>query len=509
MQSTRRHPGCRISANPHHRRGRSTAFDRQGKILALFAIVLPVLLAVGGLLLDGGELLNDHSMAQHAADAAASAAAKAVHDGADRSEAVAIAQDYVQRHNGLSGADVTVSIPPASGPFAGDAQSVEVEVRQASAGHFLSFLGGGQRPTVRARAVARAEPSTAGAALVVLDPDPPPIAVPAIGGILPPLPSLLGGLEIIGVSRIRVEGAIHVNTQWGGVDEKGALAGDSAPIPWGLACPGVLVSEKLRAQDIRVVGGIDDPDNYGPLTPGDPSPVRANSLPVPDPLAALPVPTLASDPINVANVLRGGMRIADLPLINPPRTLQPGVYDYLQIVSGNVTFAPGVYIIRGVDPLTGIALSLLGGSITADGVLFYITDSAAYAPASGAPDGGDGETVPPSPGVLTILPSTVINVLLPTSTFRGLDDPSSPFHGMLIYQRRRDRRPVALVNNLLLGGAQIDGVIYAKWGHVILVGSGFRETRVVAGTLRLLSVTPSLIAPTELLPPAVDVFLVE
>jgi hypothetical protein len=103
----------------------------------------------------------------------------------------------------------------------------------------------------------------------------------------------------------------------------------------------------------------------------------------------------------------------------------------------------------------------------------------------------------------------VINVLLPTSTFRGLDDPTSPFDGMLIYQRRRDRRPVALVNNLLLGGPQIEGLIYAKWGHVILVGSGFGETRVVAGTLRLLSVTPSVIAPTRLLPPAQDVFLVE
>src|SRR5690606_21970258 len=105
---------------------------------------------------------------------------------------------------------------------------------------------------------------------------------------------------------------------------------------------------------------------------GGRSPVRANRLPVPDPLIELPVPTLAADPSNVSNVLHGGMRIADLPLINPPRTLQPGVYDYLQIVSGDVTLRPGVYIIRSVDPLTGIALSILGGTVRAEGVMFYI-----------------------------------------------------------------------------------------------------------------------------------------
>lgn len=477
--------------------------------MALFAITLPVLLAVTGLILDGGGLLNQSRIAQHAADAAASAGAQCLQDGGTTGEAIDIAEQYVLDYNELSSATVTVSIPPTSGPYTGDAEAVEVIVEQPSPSHFLSFLGGGTDPYARVRSVARIEPSTAGAALVVLDPDPPPIAVPVIAGILPPLPAIVGGMEAIGAGRIRVDGAIHVNSQWGGVDEDGAPAGDSAPPPCGLACPSVLLNEKLQAQDIRVVGGIDDPDNYGPFTAGDPSPVRANSRPVPDPFAGLPAPTIASDPVNVSGVLRGGVRIADIPFISPPRTLLPGVYDYIQIVSGDVTFQPGVYIIRGVDPLTGIALNVLGATVTADGVLFYITDSGGYTPASGAPDDADGETVPPAPAILTIVPSTVINVLLPLSTYRGLDDPASPFDGMLIYQRRTDRRPVVLVNNLALGGRDIEGVIYSKWGHVVLSGSGFRETCVVAGTLRLLSVTPSLIAPTELLPPALDVFIVE
>lgn len=501
----RRTPVCSESV-PARQPG---ACPHSGKILALFAVLLPVLMAVSGLVLDSGTLFNAHRLAQHAADAAACAAARSLCDENDESEAVDTAVQYVHEYNGLADAGVTVSIPPTAGAFAGDPQAVEVEIRQPARAHFLAFLGGGQQPVVRARSVARIEPATAGAALVVLDPDPPQIAVPAVGSILPPLPALVGGLEAIGLGRIRVDGAIHVNTTWGGVDEEGARAGQSAPTPWAVACPSVLISEKLQTRDLRVVGGIDDPDNYGPFAAGAPNPVRANRRAVPDPLKDLPVPTLGADPVNISSALRGGLRIADLPLIDPPRTLEPGVYDYLQIVSGHVTLRPGVYIIRSVDPLTGIALSILGGTVRAEGVMFYITDSAGYSPTSGSPNLLDGEAAPPAPAVLSVVPSTVINVALPTCRFRGLNDPSSPFDGLLIFQRRDDRRPVAVVNNLLLGGPAIDGTIYAKWGHVVLVGSGFQETRVVAGTLRLLSVTSSVIAPATLLPPAEDVFLVE
>ncbi|HUQ68118.1 MAG TPA: hypothetical protein VM165_01260, partial [Planctomycetaceae bacterium] len=250
--------------------------------------------------------------------------------------------------------------------------------------------------------------------------------------------------------------------------------------------------------------------HYGSYASGDPAPLQANRLPVPDPYDNLAVPSVLSDPVQISTTNRGGLRIVDLPLINPPRTLQPGVYNYLQIVSGTVTFSPGVYIIRSVDPVTKIALNITGGKITANGVLFYITNSSTYSAASGAPDNADGETVPAS-SVGNLLPSVVIlgSLIGNASTYRGLNAAGSPFNGMLIYQRRADRRPIVLINNLLLGGEDFNGVVYAKWGHVILSGSGFRETRVVAGTLRLITVTSSEFAPSNLLPPAEDVFLVE
>jgi Flp pilus assembly protein TadG len=484
---------------------------RSGKVLVLFAVVLPALLAIAGLVLDGGGLLNESRKAQHAADAAATAAARSLQDGQSAWEAVQVAEEYVHEFNNLPDATVAVSLPPTTGPYAGDADAVEVEVFQPTQSHFLKFLGRRTSPTVRSRAVARYEPATAGAALVVLDPDPSPLGIPAIGGLLPALPTLLAGFEIIGTSRVRVDGAVLVNTTWGGFDENGDRAGERPGPPYALLAPGLLSSQTLQARDIRVVGGVDHPDNYGHFVGGESSPLRANRLPVPDPLIDLPTPTTVADPTRVSGTLRGGVRIADLPLLSPPRTLSPGVYDYLQIVSGTVTFTPGVYIIRSVDPLTQIALNITGGRITANGVMFYITNSPGYTPGAGLPDAGDGDTPPPTPGVTTLLPSTVIvgAVLANASTFRGINAPGSPYDGVLIFQRRQDRRPIVLMNDVLLGGDDFHGVIYAKWGHVILSGSGFEQTRVVSGTLRMITILPSTIAPDTLLPPARDVFLVE
>lgn len=487
---------------------RANESRRQGKVLALFAVSLPVMLAVAGLVLDGGEMLNESRIAQHATDAAASAAAKSLQDGATLSEAIAIAEEYIHDYNELSAADVDVWIPPVSGPLTGDAQSVEVEIRQPSPRHFLSFVGGSAVPEVRTRAVARYKPVTAGAALVVLDPDPPSIGLPALPGVLWALPPLVAGVEVLGTASFRIDGAVHVNTTWGGVDEEGNPAGESAPAPWGIACPDLSFSQKLRARDIRVGGGVDVPSHYGHFTSGEPSPLKASRLPVPDPLIDVPVPTFASDPNNVVGTEWGGVSIDD-PWFSSTQTLEPGVYDWLEITSGSVEFDPGVYIIRSVNPVTGIALNITGGWVEADDVLFYVTDSAGYSPGSGAPDSGDGETAPPFPGVSTLVPSIVINSPFFFSEFRGLKDPGSPYDGMLIFQRRADRRPIVVVSDWFLGGEHVRGTIYAKWGQVVLAGRGFQKIRVAAGTLRLLTIGTSRIAPSDLLPPAEDVVLAE
>src|SRR6185436_13765683 len=106
------------------------------------------------------------------------------------------------------------------------------------------------------------------------------------------------------------------------------------------------------------------------------SPLEANRLPVPDPLSHLPVPTTGTP--GTSSTLYGGVQVVQLPLINLPRDLYPGIYDWIEIVSGTVIFHPGVYVIRGAKPDTGIGLNIKAGTVTAAGVMFYVTNSAGY-----------------------------------------------------------------------------------------------------------------------------------
>lgn len=479
---------------------------RAGKVLLTFVVLLPALLALCGLVIDGGMLLGTYRRAQHASDAAATAAARDLMLGKSATQATSKAAQFVTEFNGFPDAQVTVNVPPASGPYASVTGCVEVLLSDQPETQFGGFIGSGGSQ-VATRSVAGSRPSTTGAAVVVLDPDPPQLAVPLIAGVLPALPSLVGGLEIEGLGTVRVDGAVLVNTKWSGLDKHGETVGEGPSPPWAIASLNLLTSGRLRARDIRVVGGVDNPNYYGHYTSGQPSPLEAGKLPVKDPFKDLPVPTVAVDPANVVDVWRGNVSVVDLP-ISPWRYLDPGTYDWIEVISGNVTFRPGVYIIRGAKPSTGIGLNLLGGRVVADGVMFYITDSATYSASQGLPDAGDGESVPPPPGVLTLLPSAVINLASSNSYLRGLNDSSSLFHRMLVYQRRASRRPIVVVS-MLGGGEDVRGTIYSKWGHVVLATYGETNSRIVAGTVRLVTVLSMTIAPYTLLPPAEDVFLLE
>jgi hypothetical protein len=470
------------------------------------------LFGVIGLSLDGSLILADSRNVQHVADAAVTAAAMELLLGKSNATAAATATDYVRTHNGLAQGSVDVNIPPASGPYAGRSGFVEVRLTQPVQTHLIQAIGVGSLHHVLGRAVAGVKASTVGAAVVVLDPDPAPLSITglpiAVPLALPTAPAILGGLELEGVGELTVDGAILVNTQWGGVDEDGNPAGDSAGPPYGIACMPLMSLTRLLAPDIRVAGGVDDPANYGHIDSGEASPLKANRLPVPDPLSALPAPTIAADANNVSDVLRGGVQVVALPLLTTTE-LHPGVYEWIEIVSGNVLFHPGVYIIRSANPLTGISLNIIAGQVTAQGVMFYVTNHASYAPGSGAPDSADESSTAPPPEIPTLIPSVVINAGLLGSRFSPLSDASSPFSGMLLYQRRHDRRPIVLVQENLLDPGLFAGTVYAKWGHVILAGRGTYNARFVCGTMRVLSVTGCRIDPDELLPPVREVFLVE
>jgi hypothetical protein len=61
----------------------------------------------------------------------------------------------------------------------------------------------------------------------------------------------------------------------------------------------------------------------------------------------------------------------------------------------------------------------------------------------------------------------------------------------------------------LLGNVVFQGTVYAKWGHVLFAGDGTLDFRIVSGTARLVPVLGLTLQPSQLLPPASDVFLVE
>jgi hypothetical protein len=562
---------------------------RAAKILVLLAVSVPALVGVVGLVFDGGMMASEQRRLQHAVDAAAVAAAMTLRTGGSTTASTAAAVDAVTVHNELPAAVVNVHIPAESGTQAGAPGSVQVDADVAQQLGFMKFFSGSAQRNVHARSVAAARDATAGAAIVVLDPNPAALSLASAGDVvgqlnpttlvaqlplggllsslglssltaatrasvvnlltpmlssvqsnlsLPALPTLTAGLEVEGAGRLIVDGAVLVNTQWGGVDENGHAVGTSAAPPYAVACMPVLPTTRLKARDVRVVGGVDAPDNYRAFASGGKAPLRANRLPTADPFVGLPAPSTSVDGANVSAAVRGGhqvyVNVLSVQTVMQPLLgvlwptlktvveatlgstlvagpLQPGVYDSITVLSlGEVQFQPGVYIIRGKSPITQMSLAVAGGWIKADGVMFYVTDSAAYSATTGAPDATESSATPPSNPLSSGLPSVLLAPLLNGSSISGLNAPGSPFHGLFLYQRRNDRRPILLAATHLVGGGQVRGTIYAKWGHVSFVGgAGSYDLRFVCGTMRVITALDTTLAPTALLPAAQDVFLVE
>jgi Flp pilus assembly protein TadG len=484
---------------------------RWGKILVMMAILLPVLCGFAGLVLDSSLLMADFRNLQHASDAAATEAATTLFNGGTAADAVAAATGCVQTENGFASANVQVNIPPSTGPYAGNPSYVEVITSEQKTTYFVQVLGTLAPSTIQVRSVAGFQTSTAGSAVDVLEANPPGLTANlapyvTLSETLPPLQ--LGGLEVLGLGQLSVNGAVLDNNQWGGVDQNGNQVGTSAGPPYGAACMPLISLTSLLARNIRVVGGVDNPANYGNFTSGQASPLRANQLPVPDPYANLPAPTVAVDPVNVSATTYGGVQVTGVPLVGPPTVLNPGVYDWIEVVSGTAVFNPGVYIIRSVNPMTQLSLNVSAGTVTANGVMFYITNTTTYSPLSGAPDSSDGNTIAPSPGAMQLIPSVVIASLL-GSNYSGLNDPASPFYGLLIYQRRVDRRPIVLADQQLLLAGTLQGTIYGKYSQIVFAANGTFDLCLVGGSIRFANILQTVLAPTQPLPPAQDVYLVE
>ncbi|HEX8202194.1 MAG TPA: pilus assembly protein TadG-related protein [Isosphaeraceae bacterium] len=413
---------------------------RSAQTLILFALLLPIVLGMTGLVIDGGLLLAAYRQVQNAADAAALAAAMERIRGQTTAVAAATGANFVKstQYNNLPGATVTVNIPPLAGAYAGDNRYVEAVVTNPVQTTFIQVLGINRNRQVGARAVAGTEQNYSGTGAMALD------------------RSAIPGVAIGGGGHLIVHGTVVDNSEGTGLDENNHL------IDLGLKTYAATTGNgaTLQSTDIFVVGGVDVPANYQPDVTGGPNPLHAGILPQPDPMKNVPVPRAGL--VGVTTTNRGSFQAT-----GGTSTINPGVYSSIKITNNAVvTFNPGIYIIK-VSSNGNNGLSITGGAqVTGDGVMIYNTGSD-FDINTGLPDANDGENAPPAPGNANFGDITINGSMI---NLRGLNNPSSPFDGILIYQRRRNTRDVSIQGNG--STTNLDGTVYAKWSNIKLAGSG-------------------------------------
>jgi hypothetical protein len=429
---------------------------RSGKILVFVALLLPPLCGMIGLVIDVGVMLTVRRHAQNAADAAARAAALERVAGGSDADARVAAEAYVQSYNALSGATVTLNSPPLSGSYSGNPEYVEIVVTVPTEAWFIPAVGGPRSHEIRARAVAGPEALAAKEALCILDPN----AVPGL---------------TIDRTTLRVNGRIWVNSQGAGQDESGGWVD--------LGLPSYAVERTnggaFEASRLSTVGGVDSAAAY--VDSSGVSALKARQLPRTDPLMNLATPTTSTgvsptypgingqvfdSPQDIAVTLAPGETV----------TLSPGIYSSINVTgTGSVSFQPGIFVLQGGNA-NGHALNLsVSGTVSGSGVMFYNTGSN-YDPATGEPDRGDGN-------VLGTDPDAAYGDIVLNSGFLSLSplsSTSSPFAGMLIYQRRWNTMPLTLYHNN--GDDSVKGTIYARWAKLTMVKSGTFTTQCVVGS---------------------------
>jgi hypothetical protein len=474
------------------------AARRPARTLVLFVLLLPVLLGLIGLVIDGGLLMQAQRRAQNAADAAALAAATDLMRGKDTATATSTANTFLA-NNGVTGVTLTlnagsgnaVNVPPQSGAYANNSSYAEVILSVPVQTLFIQVLGVNAGQQVTARAVAGYEPVGNGEGAIVLDPN----AYP--------------GIAITNNNaRLIVHGTLVVNSNGAGVDQYGNSvgSGNQAAVK---TSNSTTTPAPIVAQDVQVVGGVTNIDNIrvydSAFTTGstpnyyyDPNnvdrPVFAGASIAPDPLASLETPTTnpsagSTQVITTGSYVLNGTT-SPATLASPGNvsvgtgntaTLSPGIYNDIKITGGTVTFNSGIYVLNG-NQNQGLSVSG-GATVTGSGVMFYATGSSydptkSYSPVSNPPADPYNAVTSSSSGGANL---AAFGINGGTVNLSPISDSSSPFNGILIYQARLN------TSTLSVGGGSnnvnLTGTAYAKWASFSLAGSGQYNAQFIVGSM--------------------------
>jgi hypothetical protein len=401
---------------------------RRGTVLVMTAISLTASVAMLALVVESSRMMARSSEVQIAADSTALVAAQMLNQQATNSAARLAAVNFGSTYNGVQSGAYTLNFPPTSGPYAGQQGYVESLVSSPYSTPLATVLGGTRNTMLHGRAVAGPKATPWPDLLLALDPQ--------------SIPGIVGS----GTGQLRVEGAVRTNSVGGGLDEKGQPISGATGFGIQLAQAGRMV-----ASEVRVCGGVNDPTYFSGLTGTAPNPLVCRVGTTIDPFKNLPTPTAA---LGVSVLLRGEGRSTSA---STNLTLRPGLYTNIIVTAGTVTFQPGIYVIRGGS------LTLTGGNISGQGVMFYLTGTD-YSALYGTPDNADGENLPANASTMgSVTISTRVNLT-------GFSSASSPFNGMLIHTRRFNTNPILFASPQNSG--TLTGTVYSKWGPLTLSGTG-------------------------------------
>lgn len=354
--------------------------SENGQYMVQFALLLPLLIAFMGLVVDVGIAYSHQRMAQNAADAAATAGGMVLYS--QGTTAAETSARYYANLHGYSGSAVLVSWPT---------QCIHVRVSENVAPIFAAMVWNGTFP-VQASAQACYKTTGVGASVLVLD------------------PHACNAMDVGGSATIRVLlGNIHVNSD---------------------CAKAVTVSGNARVTTqtpLTHVGGV----SHG----GRISPAPVPGSPIPDPLAALPVPAHCS-----ACPPSAQLRVKNKDnLILTSRCYMGGI----SMNGGAITFAPSASP-RAIC-IGGSGLSINSGHVSGSDITLYL--------AQGGLDltGGDIDLTPPSTG---------------------------DYAGVVIFQARNNYTSADIRGNVSLDGST--GIFYLPGAELeINGGSGMRVNLVV------------------------------